>query len=140
MFIGKYYHKLEEKGRVSLPKRFREQESNWIVTRGLDGGLFIFAQTEFVQQMQSIATGMSAKKTNRDFVRLMANDAHETTADKNGRIQLPDHLITTAGLKNNVVLVGSLSKIEIWDQETYHDYIDSIEDQAEAITEQIAQN
>ena len=51
MFIGRYYHKLEDKGRVSLPKKFREIEQDWIITRGLDGGLFIFKKSDFIEKI-----------------------------------------------------------------------------------------
>lgn len=135
MFIGKYYYSLEEKGRLSLPKEFRQENNSWVVTRGLDGGLFLYKESDFQIQIQKLLSRTFTKKIHRDFVRLMTNEAKLVTPDKNGRVQLPEYLISFAKLQKAVVLVGSLEKIEIWDRDTYHNYIDSIESNAEAIAE-----
>lgn len=140
MFIGKYYYSLEEKGRVSLPTKFRQENNSWVITRGLDGGLFLFKESDFQNQLQNLLSRTFTKKIHRDFVRLMTNEAKVVTPDKNGRVQLPEYLITFAKLQKAVVLVGSLEKIEIWDTEIYHNYIDSIESKAEEIAEQLENN
>jgi MraZ protein len=137
MFIGRYYHTLEEKGRISLPKKFREQENHWVITRGLDGGLFLFRQEEFLERMAELQDRSFTKKHHRDFIRLMANDAQEVSVDRNGRVQLPEYLIQAAGLTKQVVIVGSFSRVEIWDQERYHTYLAGLEPQAETIAESL---
>ena len=137
MFIGRYYHTVEEKGRVSLPKTFREQEKQWVITRGLDGGVFLFPQQSYVQQVQALSKLGFTKKAHRDFVRLLTNDAEQVEVDRLGRITVPEHLRATAQLTKQVVIVGSFERVEIWDVTKYHTYIDSIADQAEEIAEQI---
>lgn len=137
MFIGRHYHKLEDKGRVSLPKKYREIEADWVVTRGLDGGLFVFRKSDFLEKIQEIANRSFTKKRNRDFVRLMVNEAQATTADANGRVSLPEYLIKLAGLTKDVVIVGSYNYLEIWDMDRYHAYLDGLEKQAEQIAESI---
>lgn len=137
MLIGKYYHHLEEKGRLSLPAKFREVSNNWIVTRGLDGCLFLLQESNFKKELEKIAQSSFTKKANRDLVRLMTNEAAELTTDENGRVNLPDYLIKFAKLQKNIVVVGSLDHLEIWDQDTYHSYIDQIEGQAESLAESI---
>jgi MraZ protein len=137
MFIGKYYYNLEENGRLSLPTEFRQKNNSWVVTRGLDGGLFLFKQADFQAQLKNLLSRTFTKKINRDFIRLMTNEAKEVTPDNNGRVQLPEYLITFAKLQKAVVIVGSLEKIEIWDRELYHTYIDTIESKAEVIAEQL---
>ncbi len=137
MLIGKYYHHLEANGRLSLPAKFREINKEWIVTRGLDGCLFLLQESNFKKELEKIAQSSFTKKANRDLIRLMTNEAKELTADENGRVNLPDYLIEFAQLKNSVVIVGSLNHLEVWDQEKYHHYIDQIEDQAESIAESI---
>jgi MraZ protein len=67
----------------------------------------------------------------------MTNEAKELEVDDNGRVNLPNYLIDFANLKKNIVVVGSLNHIEVWDQDHYHDYIDQIENQAESIAESI---
>lgn len=140
MLIGKYYHHLEANGRLSLPAKFREVNKEWIVTRGLDGCLFLLQESNFKKELEKIAQSTFTKKANRDLLRLMTNEAKELTADENGRVNLPNYLIEFAKLKKSVVIVGSLDHLEIWDQDKYHHYIDLIEDQAESIAESIDQN
>ena len=135
MFIGKFYHHLEEKGRLSLPKKFRELEENWIITRGLDGCLFLIVEDNFAESLRKIGQRSFTKKANRDLIRLMTNEAQELSVDKNGRVNLPDYLIKFANLEKEVVVVGSLDHLEIWDQNKYHHYVDQLENQAEEIAE-----
>lgn len=138
MFIGTYYHTLEEHGRVSLPASFRNQAKAWVVTRGLDGGLFLFPREQFQQRLKSIGeTHTFTKKAHRDFVRLMTNEAQAVRADKSGRVNLPNYLIAFAGLHKNLVVIGSLEYVEIWERKTYHKYLDSIEKNAASIAEKL---
>ena len=138
MFIGTYYHTLEEHGRVSLPKSFRDQAKTWVVTRGLDGGLFLFPAAKFQQRLQRISENQTfTKKAYRDFVRLMTNEAQQIGADKNGRVNLPNYLIKFAGLRKNLVVVGSLDCVEVLERSSYHHYVDSLEKKAEQIAEKV---
>lgn len=137
MFIGKYYHTIEEKGRISLPKDFRSQSKSWVVTRGLDGGLFLYKADDFQKELNKLSSRTFTKKKNRDFIRLLTNDAKQIEPDKNGRVQLPEYLIQFANLDKAVVVLGSYEKIEIWDRDSYHKYIDEIEESAEEIAEEI---
>ena len=137
MFIGKYYHRLEEKGRLSLPKEFRTQHQSWVVTRGLEGGLFLLPFDEFHKQLELISGSTFIKKNQRDMTRLLTNDAREVKPDTLGRITLPEYLIQQAELKKQVVIVGSFRYIEIWDQEKYHQYLTKIESESEQLAESI---
>ncbi|HCC84966.1 MAG TPA: division/cell wall cluster transcriptional repressor MraZ [Candidatus Pacebacteria bacterium] len=137
MFIGKYYHRLETQNRISLPKKFREINETWIVTRGLDGCLFLFQPADFKSQLTEIANRSLTKKTNRDLVRIMTHEAVELTSDPAGRIHLPEYLTKLAHLTDDVVVVGSLHHLELWDLTIYHAYVDQLENQAEAIAEAV---
>ncbi len=136
MFIGKYYHQLEEKGRVSLPKKFRKNEQ-LIITRGLDGGLFLYPQNEWIKTVELLSKQPDTKQKNRDYLRLMTNDAQEVETDTLGRITIPEYLRQFAKLTKQLVIIGSYSKIEIWDMKTYHDYLDRIEGKMEEIAESL---
>ena len=137
MFVGKYYYTLQAKNRISLPTDFREQTDKWIVTRGLDGCLFIFKQLDFETEAANLSQRSFTKKANRDFIRLMVNEAQQIETDNNGRVHLPKYLIDYADLNKDLVIVGSFNRIEIWDRDRYHQYIDQIEGQAEEIAEKI---
>lgn len=140
MFLGKYYHVLEANGRISLPKAFRDQTKSWVVTRGLDGGLFLFDTATFATELRGLQERTLTHKQHRDFARLMANEASEVTPDKNGRIQLPEYLTIFARMTKDLVVVGSLKYVEIWDRERYHTYVAQLEPQAEAIAESLTTN
>jgi MraZ protein len=137
MFIGRYYHTLETNGRLALPKSFRTTTQEWVATRGLDGGLFMFPKGDFEKQLQELAERTFTNKQHRDFVRLMVNNAVSVKPDSLGRVLLPEYLIQLAELDKNVVVVGSYSYLEVWDQERYHRYLDLLEPQAESIAEQL---
>jgi len=137
MFIGKYYYKLQANGRISLPKGFRDEGEDWVVTRGLDGCLFIFKADRFQEELGQLANRSFTKKAHRDLTRIMTNEAQKVKADNNGRVHLPKYLINFAELKQEIVIVGSYNRIEVWDQESYHQYVDQLEAQAEEIAEQV---
>lgn len=137
MFIGKYYYKLQANNRVSLPKAFRNSQNRWVITRGLDGCLFVFESSKFKQEIDYLAQRSFTKKAHRDLMRIMSNEATEVEVDSNGRVHLPEYLINYANLKEELVIVGSFNRIEIWDREKYHSYSSQLENQAEVIAESI---
>ena len=94
MFIGRYYHKLEDKGRISLPKKFREIEKNWVITRGLDGGLFIFKKSDFTDKIEEIAQRTFTKKKNR------ANRIRIVSSVNTSRVESEDH--NTDSMQNSI--------------------------------------
>ncbi len=137
MFIGKYYYKLQANNRLSLPKDIRKDQKTWVVTRGLDGCLFVFKAETFEQELQQLAARSFTKKAHRDLIRIMSNEAKEVTVDSSGRVHLPEYLTQFAQLQESVVIVGSFNRIEIWDQEKYHQYANQLEQEADSIAESV---
>jgi MraZ protein len=116
MFLGTYEHSVDIKGRVILPAKFREQlEAGAFLAKQLDGCLALYDAEEF----EKVALDMQEKArrgaVERNAVRSFAAGATEATPDKQGRISIPAHLRTFAGLEREVVVTGALSRIEIWD-------------------------
>ncbi|PWU23954.1 division/cell wall cluster transcriptional repressor MraZ [Candidatus Cerribacteria bacterium 'Amazon FNV 2010 28 9'] len=138
MYIGTYYHTLETKNRVSLPVSFRTQFTSGILTKGLDGCLFLFDKSEWEKKLTQFASLEFTKKAHRDFVRLMTNEAVEVEVDRQGRILIPEHLKDGAHLQKELVITGSMDRIEIWERVAYHAYIEVTESNAEAISESIS--
>lgn len=139
MFIGKYYHRLESKGRVSLPVKFRDAfASGAVITRGLDGCLAIFDQEKWKQTTSEIENLIQTKKANRDYVRFITNDAQELEIDGQGRIRIDESLQERAKLSKEIVFVGTLDHVEVWDRETYHTYSETLEKTIEEQVEKIA--
>lgn len=130
MFIGTHYHTLEQQGRVSVPKSYRpELEHGAVITRGLDGCLFIFTADSWSILLEKLSTLPLATKAARDFLRLLTYHAAPVELDKLGRTKLPEALVELAGIKKDVVFAGALSRVELWSKDRYHSYLDGLEGQ-----------
>lgn len=130
MFIGTYYHSLDEKNRVAVPKLFREQfTSGSIITYGLDGCLFIFPAQSWTKLVEKLEALPLTSKPARDFLRLLTYNASPVDTDKLGRTLLPENLISLAGLTKDVVFTGALTRVEVWSKPRYHTYIESLSSQ-----------
>lgn len=127
MFIGTYYHSLDEKNRVSVPATFRQELTlGSIITKGLDGCLFIFTSESWNKLISKLETLPLTSKPARDFLRLLTYNATPLDTDKLGRTLLPENLLSVAGIKKDVVFAGALTRVEIWDKSKYHSYIDGL--------------
>ena len=127
MFIGTYYHTLEDQNRIAVPKSFRSQLSpGSVVTKGLDGCLFIFTGESWNKLVAKLETLPLTSKPARDFLRLLTYNASPLETDKLGRTHLPQNLIDLASIKKDVVFAGALTRVEIWDKSTYHAYVDGL--------------
>ncbi len=123
MFIGEFHHLIDEKGRLAVPVKFREEIGRTVVvTRGLDRCLFIYTQTEWTNLAQRLSKLPVAKANTRAFARLMLAGAMELEVDRQGRVILPDYLRKYAGLKKRVVIAGLLNRLEIWDGLAWQKY------------------
>lgn len=127
MFVGTYYHTLEDQNRVSVPKAFRtELSSGSMVTKGLDGCLFVFTSESWNKLVEKLQSLPLTSKPARDFLRLLTYNATPLETDKLGRTHLSQTLIDLAGIKKDIVFAGALSRVEIWDKSTYHAYVETI--------------
>ena len=120
MFRGEYDHTVDTKGRLIIPLKFREQlGEECIVTRGLDGCLFVFPVNEWEAYEQKLKKLPTTDKNARSFVRFLTAGAASCEFDKQGRILIPATLRKFAGIEKDVVLAGLLSRIEIWSEERW---------------------
>lgn len=127
MFVGTYYHTLEDQNRISVPKAFRDQLTpGSIITKGLDGCLFIFTSESWNKLVDKLQTLPLTSKPARDFLRLLTYNATPLATDKLGRTHLPANLIQLAGITKEVVFAGALSRVEIWSKDSYHAYVDGL--------------
>lgn len=139
MFIGEYQHNLDEKGRVSLPVKFRAKlASGCVVTRGIDKCLWVYSLEEWEKLAQRISTLPITQKDSRNFSRLILSGAMDLNIDKLGRINLPNYLKDYAGIKKKVVVTGVYSRIEIWPEESWSKFKKEMEDNSETIAENLA--
>ncbi len=123
MFLGTHEPKLDEKGRFFLPAKFREQLTDGlVVTRSQDRCLAIYPEKTFLEMAQKMASGPSTVKGVRDFQRMLAAGASNEVPDKQGRLSIPPALRTYAGLTKDIVVVGAIDRVEIWDREAWENY------------------
>lgn len=137
MFMGEYNHTIDEKGRIIVPSKFREQlGDNFVVTQGLDGCLFVYSNEEWEQFVIGLK-GLPGNKDGRQLQRYFMAGAISCEVDKQGRILIPAKLRQQAGLEKEVVFVGVLSKIEIWSKERWekNDCYDNMDEIAERMSE-----
>lgn len=140
MFIGEYHHAIDDKGRLAVPVKFREEIGRIVVvTRGLDSCLFVYTQTEWTQLAERLSKLPVAKANTRAFARLMLAGAMELEVDKQGRVILPDYLRKYAGLKKKVVIAGLLNRLELWDHLAWQKYQAGTERNAGDIAEALGE-
>lgn len=139
MFIGQYHHRLEGKGRVSVPREFRKKlGEKGVITRGLDGCLFLFPQDKWQELAVKLKETPLTSLDARAFSRLLSYGGFEVSIDKQGRILIPEILRKFAKLREKVIVAGSLDRIEIWDEETFEVYQQKIEKTSDEIAERIS--
>lgn len=132
MFMGEYNHTIDAKGRLIIPAKFRETlGEEFILTRGLDGCLSIYPMDEWESFEEKLKALPLTDKNARAFLRFFVAGATSCELDRQGRILVPSTLREFAGLEKEVVLTGSLTRIEIWSKEKWlensnYDDMDSI--------------
>ena len=130
MFIGRYYHTIESKGRLAIPPRFREElRSGGVITWGLDGCLFLFPDSFWQKLSKKLASLPLTSAPARNLVRHLVQSASPLNLDSQGRTLIPEHLRQQTQLKKQVVVAGALTRVEIWDRDIYHQHLDLIAQQ-----------
>lgn len=125
MLIGEYQHNIDQKGRVFMPVRFREElGEHFIVTKGLDSCLFVYSMAEW-QSLESKIRALPLSKA-RNLQRFFFSGAAELEADKQGRVLIPQNLRDYAGFAKDVMIIGASSRVEIWDWQKWNALCDSI--------------
>lgn len=138
MFIGEYNHKLDSKGRITLPSKFRELLGNKVVaTRGIDGCVSIYTMEEWNEIYEKLKKLPTTKKEVRAYIHLVASKACECEFDAQGRILLPASLIKDAALEKECVVIGSISHIEVWDMERWNQHYEKAAENFELIAQSL---
>lgn len=122
MFLGEYLHSLDAKGRLTIPSRFRADLGSCpVVARGYDSCLVLYPTAEWERLAAKIAQMPIASRQARSYGRILFGGAREVTLDKMGRILLPAFLREHAGLKEEALLVGINTYVEIWSPERWRE-------------------
>jgi MraZ protein len=140
MLLGEYEHTLDEKNRLTLPAKFREAFGDGVVvTRGMDGCLFVFTREAWGEFVRVRLEGLNPfSKEARQMSRFMFAGAAEAELDRQGRVMLPPALIQHAGLGREVVVAGVRDHVEIWDRAAWREQLKDVEGSVELVAERLA--
>ncbi len=128
MFLGTHTPRLDDKGRLALPARFRpELEGGLVICKGQDRCLYVYPVTEFSRFTEGLRTAPVTDRRVRDYSRVLFASASNETPDGQGRITIPPMLRQYAGLTKDCVVIGASSRIEIWDSAAWQEYLDGAE-------------
>ncbi|MDN5715861.1 MAG: division/cell wall cluster transcriptional repressor MraZ [Janibacter sp.] len=138
MFLGTHTPKLDDKGRLFLPAKFRDKLAGGLVmTRGQERCLYVFPMDEFVKVTQKFQGAPTSSKAARDYMRVFLSGASDEIPDKQGRVTVPAALRQYAGLDRDCTVIGTGSRVEVWDTAAWNDYLASTEqafaDQSEEV-------
>jgi MraZ protein len=132
VFLGEFQHSLDAKGRIILPSRFRGLlESGLVLTRGLDGCLWVMSQADWESFSVRLNDLSVADPRGRDTARFFFSGASEDRPDKQGRISVPEPLRRHASLERDVIVIGTGPRIEVWNPERWEVRRASVEENLE---------
>ena len=138
MLLGTHTPKLDEKGRVILPAKFRETfGSGLVITRGQDDCLLVFSAAEFKNRADAINQAPLTNQAARNYIRVFMSGAHAETPDKQGRVTVPAVLREYASLARDLVVIGVGNHAEIWDSKTWNEFLSKQEDPYSNIAEEV---
>ncbi|QWC85621.1 division/cell wall cluster transcriptional repressor MraZ [Nocardioidaceae bacterium] len=138
MFFGTFTPRLDDKGRLILPAKFREGlGEGLVVTRGQERCLYVWSAEEFAQFTRQLQQAPMTVKGSRDFVRMLFAGASDEQPDKQGRITIPPMLRDYASLGRDCVVIGAMNRIEIWDADAWARYTAEQESQFSNLSEEL---
>jgi MraZ protein len=140
MFIGQFEHAVDQKNRVAIPVKFRRSvKGGAVITKGLDGCLFLFTADKWQKMAQSIGQLPVTKSSARVFARLILASAQEVQFDKQGRILLPQYLAKYASISRDAIGVGVYDRIEIWDKARWNRGVEKDEGKVGKAVEELSE-
>jgi len=126
-FTGEYTNTIDQKNRLIIPAKYRKSlgtsnEKTFVLTRGFDECLFLYPLDEWKVVENQLSSLSSIQGKNRNFIRAIVRYANYVSYDSQGRIQIPEGLLSFSNITKNVLLIGMIRKIELWDKETLERY------------------
>jgi MraZ protein len=138
VFLGTHTPRLDDKGRLFLPAKFRDRlASGLVVTKGQERCLYVFPADEFLRVADTMRTAPVTNKLVRNYLRVFLSGASDEIPDKQGRVTIPPNLRDYAGLSRDCTVIGAGTRVEVWDTTAWDTYLASTEqafaDQAEEV-------
>lgn len=137
MFMGEYHHTIDEKGRITIPSKLRDElGEEFIVTKGLDGCLFIYPKDEW-NNIAKKYKDLPNTKDARNYLRFFLSGAVVTEFDKQGRINITQPLIKYADLTKDCIIIGVNERLEIWSKDRWEEFLSNNEDSISDIADKL---
>ena len=138
MFIGEYHHTIDEKGRIIIPAKYRDElGGSLIITRGIEDGLFVYSLENWNRIVQKLSSLPFTRKDARVFNRFFMSGATSVELDKQGRVNVSAPLIDYAKLQKDCVIIGTGDRLEIWSLESWNGFFDSTKNSMSDIAENL---
>jgi MraZ protein len=139
MFLGEYEHNIDDKGRLAIPARFREElGEGLIITRGFDRCLMGFPRAMWDQLAQQVSALSLGQGDARNLRRLLFSGAADVQLDRQGRVLIPQNLREYAGITEPVIVAGLNTHFEIWSRDSWREVLESLDVNGGLIAEQLA--
>jgi MraZ protein len=140
MFFGRFGHTIDEKGRLTIPAKYRDTLANGVViTRGIDRCLYVYPLGEWDEISEKIKQFSMMQRDARSFVRFLFAEATDCIPDKQGRVLIPTYLREYANLGSDVIVAGSHNRLEIWDPDAYQHENSRLAQDVDSLAEQLSE-
>jgi MraZ protein len=139
-FKGSFKHTVDHKGRINIPAKFRRAPGtaeNYTITRGLNSCLYIFPVDEWEKVEQKLRSLAQTDPNALYYIRATLANAADVQVDRQGRIMVPANLIKLVGLTKEVLIIGALERMEIWDPEAFEKYLEDCPESYEEVSRKI---
>ena len=138
MLMGEFHHNIDDKGRLTIPAKFRyELGEKFVITRGLDKCLFVYSYPEWEKIVSRLKTLPFTNKDARNFIRFFLSGAAECEFDRQGRINITSPLVSYADLTKECVIIGANDRLEIWSEDNWNAFFSENEDSLSDIAENL---
>lgn len=138
MFFGTYNHNIDEKGRLVIPSKMRDELGSKVyILKGFDGAISIYKESDFAKLVSKLESLPFNKKNSRAYLRIQLASACELDIDRQGRALLPTQLISKYKIGKEVVVIGTLDHIEVWNKADYEQYENATDSSFESIAEEL---
>lgn len=138
MYFGSFVHSLDEKGRLMIPRKMRDELGYKVyIMKGFDGSLSLYNEERYFELVKEFSRLSFNQQKVRDYLRIQFASTYEMEVDKLGRVQLPTALLNKYNISREVIVLGIGDHIEVWDKAKYIEYEESVKDSFEALAEDI---
>ena len=138
LFLGTHTPRLDDKGRLILPAKFRDAlAEGLVITKGQERCLYVWPVDEFARVTESMRNAPVTSKAARDYMRVFFAGASDEVPDRQGRITIPPALRTYAGLTRDCVVIGASTRVEVWDAQAWDTYLADQEQAFATLSEEV---